>query len=716
MQIFGTYNKTIYRNRRTGFTSFLIDLYKYDSNGRKMYHCKGVIPAYASEVPLKLTGSIKNDSNGESVFLVESSEYDVNESRLETFFIKAHLPVGLGQKAAESIEKIIVDRGQRLDDFIKDEDAVDEISKVRGITATKAITFINKVNASLLEKDLFYELSKFGMTYHHVEMLIERYGNKAKEMLTNDTYSSLHLIGIPFTKIDAYAKEIGYQYHDERRIKALCVLTSEMILAYGHSYVNQEEYLRLFRMTENMYSSFDEEIPDALVYLNSLYTPSLVYEKERFYNHDAVKAESIIANKLKQMVLNKKNLLDEDTIKKYKEKSHLDDTQKQIFDFLSSTDACILIGGPGTGKTSSIKDFLNAYKREYPDKSYALCAPTGRAAQRLKESTNEVAVTINRLLEFKFQDDIATPTRNSKNLLEQDLIIIDEFSMVGIFLFSQLLQAMKPECKLVIVGDWNQLQSVEPGDLLHDLVLSEQFRTVRLETSHRQDKDSSIYINSKKLLKGEEGIIEDGSFELIRCNHNEEAFEVASKLFLKEYSSDDISDCLAMIPTRKGDYGTSSFNRFVQSELHDTSEPYIAFGNKLFFMDERIMSNKNTYSEHEFYNGDLWKISNITSDTEMELKGLEEQVEQIDEEYFDILELAYSMTIHKCQGTEADRCIILLPDAISKRLIIKSLLYTAITRAKKKITIISVNGAFEKYLHAPMNLARNSNIRELLAA
>ncbi len=716
MRIFGTYNKTIYRNRKTGYTIFLFNLSKYDTNGRKIYKCKGIIPKYPSEVSLSLTGEIEADSNGETVFIVSTSEYDMNEARLETSFIKAHLPVGLGQKAAESIEKLLLEQGKSLYDFINTDGAVETISKIRGITPAKATAFINKVNSSLLENELYRSLSKYGMSYIQVEMLIERFGSKSKEILANDVYSSLGLIGVPFSQIDTYAKEIGYKFYDERRIKKLCDLAAEMLISYGHSYVNKEEFLQLFRLTESIVSGFDEEIPDALIYLNALFSSSLVYENERFYNANAMRAESIIASRLNSFISNKQPLMDKRDIAKYKGKSRLDDIQKRIFDFLSETDVCLLIGGPGTGKTSSIKDFLNAYKSEYPSKSYALCAPTGRAAQRLKESTNETAVTINRLLEFTFENDVASPKRNGRNLLEQDLIIVDEFSMVGIFLFSQLLQAMKPGCKLLLVGDWNQLQSVEPGDLLHDLVLSNRFRTVKLEISHRQNEESSIYINSNSLLRGNGNIIEDDSFELISCKNNDDGFALASKLFLKEYSADNISECLAMIPTRRGEYGTTSFNRYIQNEIHETSEPYISFGNKTFYVDERIMSTRNTYSDHEFYNGDLWRVDTITSDTEMELVGVEDRMEKITDEYFDILELAYSMTIHKCQGTEADRCIVLLPDSMSKHLIIKSLLYTAITRAKKKITIISVNGMFERYMKAPMNLVRHSSVSERLAA
>ena len=713
--ISGIYNKTIYRNRKTGYTSFLVNLSSYDDAGRKMYVCKGNIPSYVPGSPLTLSGELKKDKD-DVYFDVHSSDYNISEKSLLISFITSNLPVGMGIKKAEQINSLLTKLNQTIEEFASLDNAIDHLCTVDGFTRSKAVQFLNKIESSLVEKDLFYQLARFGITYPQVSKLYKAYGNQVKEILKKDPYLALSGIGISFSKIDAYAKETGYDYCDSNRIRSLTSLTAKNLSAFGHTFADNEMFYSLFRQTERLVSAFDEQIPKSLVYLEICQNRDLYVENNKISNKDARNTEIQIVSHLKRLRDSKIPLISHEKIEEYKKADSVcDDTQKTTFDLLSETDTCFLIGGPGTGKTTTIKEVINIFKEQCPSKTFALCAPTGRAAQRIKESSGEEASTIHLLLEYYFDGDEARPFRNAENPLDADFVIVDEFSMVGIYLFKNLLSALKDGTKLLLVGDWNQLQSVEPGALLHDMVDSGKFRTVTLSKIHRQAEGNVIIENSKKILNGDISLESNDDYKIIRCLNNEEGRLKLKEIFLKEFDKDNIDDCLVMAPGRKGEYGIEGLNALIQSELHTTSEPYVTCGNRLYFEDERIMTTRNKYDLPNYYNGDLWKLKSVVDESHIILEDKDGFFIDLQDDLLDDIELAYAITVHKCQGSEARTCILFLPDDVSKRLISKSLLYTAATRPQERFVIITVNDMLEKFINAPISGDRNSNIKDLLA-
>lgn len=714
MKIQGIYNKTLYKNSLTGTTTFIFNLDRYDDKGNKVYKCKGKIPSYAPGSPLTIEGEL-TDSKEDTTFNVVSSDYNITEKRMLTSFINACLPAGMGIKKAEDVVKLLDSLKTTLDEFILRENALDYLLTLNGFNKQNSILFLNKVESSLIEKDLFYSLAKFGVKFSQVNKLCEKYGSKVTTLIKENPYEVLYEIGISFSKIDVYAKENGYNICDSNRIKSLVNLTTLNLMAQGHTFADVKQFVHLFRRTERQSSAFDEQIPLSLIGLEISQNNGLKIDNDKIYAKEALGAEKRIIADLKRLTDSKIDLIASENIEAFKKSiTELDDTQKGALNFLKNSSLCALVGGPGTGKTTTIKKVVECFKKYCPDKKYALVAPTGRAAQRIKEASGEEALTIHMLLEYYFQNGETLVTYNVDNQLDVDFIIIDEFSMVGLFLFRNLLQALKNGTKIMIVGDWNQLQSIEPGSLLHDIVDSKKFDTVFLTAIHRQNDDSPIIDLSKDILEGKRTKISDSSdIRMFHCNNNEEGRLLAKELYQKITQTEKNNDCICLCPQRKGDYGVESLNSLIQGELHTTAEPYITYGNYIFFDNDKVMTTRNNYDEY-YYNGDLWNLKNIISEDEILLQNKNELNVTLKEENIEDLDLAYAMTVHKCQGSEVDTCIIFLPENTPVSLRSRELLNTAVSRAKNKLYIIDVNDSYGSFLLSPLSSIRNSDIKQML--
>ena len=716
MNITGTYNKAISRNRKNGFTSFLIELKDYDDKGRKVYFCNGNIPFFAEGSPVSAEGEFKTIRDKE-IFCVKKIQIDISDDGLLQKFIYSNLPAGLGAKASKRVLELLKEKNITIEDFIRSETAIEELSCLKGFSKIFAVQFLNKTENSLCEKNLYYKLAKYGITFQQVIELRKKYKNKTNEKLASNPYEILQDIGVSFSVIDLYAKEHGIDYINKDRIKALTEEVAKSITENGHSLIPEEEYTKIFRAKENLISAFEEPLPSTLIMIGAYSSSALVRESinglRALGNKQAKDVEEDIIKNLIRLKKTEKALIPIEQIEIYKNKiTNLDDTQKQMLDTLDKSDICMLIGGPGTGKTTTIRSMLKVFKTYFPGKTYALCAPSGRAAQNIKGSTGEEAKTIHLLLEYRFIGDTAVPARDKDNQLDADLIFVDEFSMVDIFLFRNLLEAAKDGTKIVLVGDWNQLQSVGPGNLLYDMLKSGLFRNVMLTKIHRQAEESLIIKNALNVLNGNKNIETGKDFEVITCENNEEGKFKFKELFLSLYKNDE--DLFAISPAATGDYGCKVLNVMIQEQLHTTSEPYIVYGDDLFFEGDRIMTIKNQYVEPSYYNGDIWSIKNVRNEETIDIESKDGDQKTLSDDNLADIDLAYALTVHKCQGSEADICVIFLPEGIPSKLITKALFYTAITRAKKKCIIINVNNTMNKYIDAPMREIRHSYIPAML--
>jgi len=390
----------------------------------------------------------------------------------------------------------------------------------------------------------------------------------------------------------------------------------------------------------------------------------------------------------------------------------LDPLQKQAIVKAATNGVSIITGGPGTGKTTTIKTLIGYFEREGMD--IALAAPTGRAAKRMTEATGYEAKTLHRLLELNgvLEDDRnnAGFSRNEDNPLDVDAVIVDEMSMVDIFLFRSLLKAIMPGARLIMVGDDHQLPSVGPGQVLRDLIESGCFPTTKLETIFRQEGSGDIVTNAHRINHGEPIVIEKGSkdfFFLERYDVNKILLNIEELITksLPPYVDAKPFDIQVLTPTRKGNLGVININRYLQKALNPPSknkaEHY--FGEEVFREGDKVMQVRNNYqAEWEIvgkynipidagigvFNGDTGTIIEINEgQSSLTVEFDDQRRVEYPFNALDELELAYAVTVHKSQGSEYGAVIMPIV-AGPKQLMNRNLLYTGVTRAKKCLVMI----------------------------
>ena len=414
----------------------------------------------------------------------------------------------------------------------------------------------------------------------------------------------------------------------------------------------------------------------------------------------------------------------------------LDEMQRQAVVEAVRHGILVLTGGPGTGKTTTINAMIQYFGSQGLD--IFLAAPTGRAAKRMTEATGYEAQTIHRLLEVngnpEENDGRSGFTRDEENPLEADIIIIDEVSMVDLPLMHALLRAIVPGTRVILVGDGNQLPSVGPGSVLKDILESERFPTVRLTKIFRQATESDIVMNAHKINRGEPVILDNKSrdfFFLKRQDANAIISVVIAliKKKLPKYVEADIYDIQVLTPMRKGLLGVERLNRILQEYLNPPDKKKVEkeYGDKLFREGDKVMQIRNNYQlEWEIatkfglvvdkgvgiFNGDMGIITNINSYNEtLEVEYDEKRRVTYPFQLLDELELAYAITIHKAQGSEYPAVVIpLLPGP--RQLYHRNLLYTAVTRAKKCVTLVGSDATFYEMIQNANEQNRYTSLGE----
>ena len=368
----------------------------------------------------------------------------------------------------------------------------------------------------------------------------------------------------------------------------------------------------------------------------------------------------------------------------------------------------IVTGGPGTGKTQLVKTILAAWEKEYPEEEIALCAPTGRAAQRMAEVTGREASTIHRLLDFRpYQEQ---PTFNSIKPLPADLVIVDESSMIDVELFDYLICAVRPRATLILLGDSDQLESVGPGAVLRDLLDPEnEIEKSRLVKVFRQAAESKIVENAGKIRNGIDSLTEGDDFLIYHSTEPGQTISMVRNLALKFSDRSDPYRVQILCPTRKGAAGINALNMDLQENLNGGSVG-IRAGGREFRQGDKVLMNTNNAAEG-YYNGDVGIIKAITPD-EMEIEIRGERIRILREMWEDV-ELAYATTIHKSQGSEYETVVIVLP-AEYPGMLARNLIYTAVTRARERVYIVYEEDALQKAVRTYKASDRQTMLAEFI--
>ena len=345
----------------------------------------------------------------------------------------------------------------------------------------------------------------------------------------------------------------------------------------------------------------------------------------------------------------------------------------------------------------------------YPDNIIKLCAPTGRAAQRMTESTGMEAVTIHRLLEYFVSGDKVFH-KDAKNPIVADLIVVDEMSMTDTELMSIFLQAVQDGTLVMLVGDIYQLPSVGPGDVLHDIIFSEKLPVFRLTKVYRQAGDSPIVTNANKINDGHTDLIETEDFEIIVVQNDEECKEKILELTKQYYDASKPFDMQILAPSKKYESGTKNLNKVIQEAVNPGKKGFV-FGDTTYRVGDKIIMLNNNY-QSGYFNGDVGYVVSI-NDEGVVVNILDNEI-TITKNMMDDMSLAYSVTVHKSQGSEYPLAICALPKSPGNMLV-RNLFYTAVTRAKKKVIVVAVDGSIQASIRNNQTGKRKTGLLEKLS-
>ncbi len=564
-----------------------------------------------------------------------------------------------------------------------------------------------------------------------MQIIVKKYmmlfGVNAVEKIEENPYVLVDIVyGISFNNIDKIAMQIGIPMDSDYRIKSGIKYALLASSYNGNTCVRKEN---LINYVSSILEVSEDLIENSLINLNVTSEIHIVEETldgngdvvewvflEPFYKAEKNIAERLIALRDSSNIKHIKGF--EKEIRKNEEKLGIELSEKQFeaIKQINDNNVCIITGGPGTGKTTIIKCVIDLYKEH--KKKVVLCAPTGRAAKRITETTGEEAKTIHRLLEIgKFEEDKLGSVDIDVAPVDGDVLVIDEMSMVDVFLMNYLVKAIYLGTKVIFVGDPNQLPSVGPGSILKDLIDSKQFATVHLDKIFRQAAKSKIIVNAHNVNQGisfvgKKDYAEDANddfFYLNELNQDKILYHVLSlcKDRLKNYGDYEFfKNIQVLTPTKKGKLGTKELNKSLQQELNpktDEAEEK-SYGDIVFREGDRVMQIKNNYDifwekgskdnlrTYEagtgVFNGEIGRVIKIDNkERQLEIEFDDGKIVWYAFSELDELEHAYAITIHKAQGSEFDVVVLVIPQA-SNMLLTRNLLYTALTRAKKLLIVI----------------------------
>lgn len=693
-EISGTYEKTLFRDEKTGYTIFALHVKRgvENRNAFGTISCIGIIPIYTKGMPLIVSGKWKpNKYNGMTLHIDKISEY-IDDREISISYLSTNLCKGIGKQTAE----MIVDKyGADIFSFVQRSDAEECLMKIKGMTKEKTETLLYSIKNTIRQRQLFEYIAKFGGSYMSSIKIAEEYGYLAIQSLKSEPYKVGRYGGLSFAICDAIAKECGFTYLNHKRVEALIYEAMYSLTSSGNTYTKLKDiYIEVNKIVQN--SAFHEKISSVIIVTYLTIMKNIVIERD-INNDKKIYLKSLYyAEKNSLTELNRLNnsspLPFNESVIEYAEKIcniKYSKSQEEAFNALKTTGVKIITGGPGTGKTTTIKGIIEAYKKLNPLSEVVLCAPTGRAAQRLKESTGHEAFTVHKLLEYKpFGRDVSH--KDSSNPINADFIIVDEFSMIDIEIFSILLNAIKNNSLVFFVGDCDQLPSVGPGNVMSDLIKSKKIELYRLEAVFRQGHDSNIIINSQKIRNGETDLTTNAKdFEIIRVD-NVSDMKMELKKIVNEYYTKNPFDVQILTSTKKNEVGTVELNEDLQEMLNDSSDKII-YGNLKFKRGDKIIMTQNNY-EAGYYNGDMGIIKEIDEDGI--LLEIDEEEIFLKRKNFEDINLAYAITIHKSQGSEFPLVVITLPK-YPYNMLQRNLIFTAITRAKEKVIIITEQDALE---------------------
>ena len=737
-QITGYIDHIIYRNEENGYTVLVLKM-----AGEEELTCVGTFPDITQGATIEASGSFTRHSTYGRQFQVVSFVEKAPEDALAMErYLGSGAIKGIGAALAA---RIVRHFGQDTLRIVEEEP--ERLAEVKGISEKKAREVAAQVTEKADMRRAMIFLQKYGISLNLGAKIYQRYGQSLYQVLQENPYRLAEdITGVGFKIADEIAGRIGIQPDSEYRIRSGLYYVLLQSAGEGHVYLPREELFSRASYLLDVDASYMEKhlmdmALDHKVILKQRESEVMVYPSQHYY------LELNTARMLKELNIrypqNEKQCAGRIARIEKETGTVLDEMQRKAVMAAAENGLLILTGGPGTGKTTTINAIIRFFESE--NAVLRLAAPTGRAAKRMTETTGYEAQTIHRMLELNGMPEeerdrqVIRFERNAENPLEADVIIIDEMSMVDIFLMHSLLLAVMTGTRLILVGDENQLPSVGPGNVLRDLIRSGQFPVVELTKIFRQAQESDIVVNAHRIHAGEPVPLDNKSrdFFFLKRYDADVIIRVLLALIkdkLPPYVEAKPSEIQVLTPMRKGALGVERLNQVLQRYLNppDPSKKEKEVGDRLFREGDKVMQIRNDYQmEWEIrglygipvdqgvgvFNGDTGILKSINEFAETaEVEFEDGRIAEYAFKQLEDLELSYAVTIHKSQGSEYPAVVIPLLTG-PKMLMNRNLLYTAVTRARRCVTIVGSENAFAEMIRNEQQQTRYSSldlrIREL---
>lgn len=728
--ISGTVEAVVFCNEANGYT--IMEVYSEETH--TVNTVVGTLPFVGEGESVTVHGEWVFHPEYGRQFRAESFEKTVPKDVTAILkYLSSGVVKGVGPKTAA---KIVEKYGADTLDVMANHP--DWIAEFKGITTRKAL----EISEQVRKQTVFYKLFDFCKDRLSMPVALRIHnalGDNAIEILRENPYRLCGEIeGFTFDAADAIAMENGYGKEGRERIFGATVQVLKRAAELGgHACLPVKNVIQevadLLGIDAKIVGEREKEfaLGGEIGYLHRT-GGSLLYLPEFLATERGI-AQMLLTLNGRCIRYDFSDM--EPMVRRVEMESGLNfapEQRKAIFEAANSG-VMIITGGPGTGKTTIIKALIRIY--ESMGCEVALAAPTGRAAKRMSESTAHDAKTIHRLLEVEYRDEDGGGTvfaRNERNMLAEDIIIVDEVSMLDMFLLCSLLRAIRPGARLVLIGDCDQLPSVGAGNVLRDLLESDVFNTVRLTEVFRQDRESLIVTNAHRINHGEKPILDrhDMDFFFMRRVQNDALLgtliDVCVHRLPKTYGASVFDRIQIITPTRKGAAGTESLNRLLQAKLNPASPAKLEkkHGETVFREGDKVMQIRNNYDlmwlEHGkerfgIYNGDIGIVQKIVENKAHMVIDFDGREVVYAFELLEDLEHAYAITVHKSQGSEYP--IVLMPVTdFPPMLMTRNLLYTAVTRAKEMAILIGREDALSQMVENAQEAVRYTGLKLLLEA
>ncbi|MBM6898421.1 ATP-dependent RecD-like DNA helicase [Gemmiger formicilis] len=720
----GVVEHVIYENAESGYAVFEVNASDQD------IVVAGNVGGIDNGMHVTVYGHMVNHPSYGEQFRAESCEASLPQDTagLLSYLSSGVLPY-IGPSTAKKIVKAF---GEETLNIISE--TPQKLCEIKGITPEKAGIISNEFRRMYGVREVIAWFARYGLSAQSAVTAYRAYGPHTVEALTQNPYL---LCGEPlqlkFAQVDGIAAALQFESGSRLRVAAGLLYALRHNAGNGHTCLPRAKLLESTAKFLRVEPQDIEAGLEELLQAGELRTRSFE-ETEYIYLPDLLSAEEDIAARLGELATfptePPKTLESDIRALEIAQGFAYAPLQKEAIRTALSSRVMVLTGGPGTGKTTTVNAILSLYEALYD--RVALCAPTGRAAKRLSELTNHTASTIHRLLEVDYTTGMVRFIHNEKNLLKYDVIILDEMSMVDVKLFQALLAAARYHCRIIMVGDADQLPSVGPGNILGEILRVQAIPTVRLTDIFRQAQKSLIVQNAHRIVQGQmpqKGAAADDFFMIesagLACQRL--VCDLVSTRLPKAYGFDPIRDIQVLCPTKVGPTGSVELNARLQEVLNPPApgKPQIGGekGSKILRLGDKVMQIKNDYditferagaeAGVGAYNGDLGIITAIDRESRSVTVMMDDRKYVYSADQLNELEPAYAVTVHKSQGSEFPAVIVPVAD-VPARLCYRNLLYTGVTRARKLCVLTGSSRTIQTMVRNVRQNMRYSGLRYLL--